>query len=284
MPFSEVVENFKYGTNQKCSDEQSDDTLPVLRIPNVIGACINWYDLKFAKLPENELNKLRLRPGDILFVRTNGNPEYIGRCAVFDGNRSAAYASYLIRARLSSRLSPMNACQHFTHPRYRPTVVRAGRTTAGNFNLSTQGLGNLPLMIPSMDLQAAYAEQVQRIEALARSLDAAAAKAEALAAALSAEIFDGQTGAQSAMAADRPRLIDRRRRGTGLAGKTVANRFGSPATEQRHTRQAYFGRRRPRFRSKTESLAQLPCHEFPSCRWRHLGLLPCGQHAPRSIG
>jgi Type I restriction modification DNA specificity domain len=43
--------------------------------------------------------------------------------------------------------------------------------------------------IPPLALQTAFAEQVQRLEALARLLDAAAAKAEAMAAALSAEIF-----------------------------------------------------------------------------------------------
>lgn len=37
--------------------------------------------------------------------------------------------------------------------------------------------------------QTAFAEQVTRIESVARALDAAAAKAEAMAAALSAEVF-----------------------------------------------------------------------------------------------
>jgi type I restriction enzyme, S subunit len=43
---------------------------------------------------------------------------------------------------------------------------------------------------PTLALQTAFAEQVQRIEVLARSLDTAAAKAEAMAAALSAEVFE----------------------------------------------------------------------------------------------
>jgi restriction endonuclease S subunit len=69
-PFSEAVKNFRYGTNQKCSDEQSDGAIPVLRIPNVIGAKINWHDLKYAILPDAEARKLHLLDGDLLFVRT----------------------------------------------------------------------------------------------------------------------------------------------------------------------------------------------------------------------
>jgi hypothetical protein len=41
-----------------------------------------------------------------------------------------------------------------------------------------------------MALQVTFAEQVERLETLARHLDAAAAKAEAMAAGLSAEVFD----------------------------------------------------------------------------------------------
>jgi hypothetical protein len=40
-----------------------------------------------------------------------------------------------------------------------------------------------------MELQVTFAEQVERLQALGRHLDAAAAKAEAMAAGLSAEVF-----------------------------------------------------------------------------------------------
>jgi type I restriction enzyme, S subunit len=149
------------------------------------------------------MRKLSLLFGDLLFVRTNGNPDFIGRCAEYREERHAAYASYLIRARLSESMSPTFVCQHFTHPSYRPTVLRAGRTTA-DYNLSTEGLGKLPLITPPLALQTAFAEQVQRLEALARHLDAAAAKADAMAAGLTAEVFDqsphkgnGHAGAQA---------------------------------------------------------------------------------------
>ena len=189
VPFAEIVQSFRYGTNQKCRDEEIDGAIPVLRIPNVIGARIDWRDLKFAVLPNNEMQKLQLSRGDLLFVRTNGNPEYIGRCAEYQDERRAAYASYLIRARLSDSMSPTFVCQHFTHSNYRPTVLRAGRTTAGNYNLSIEGLGKLPLITPPLALQTAFAEQVNRIEALTHALDAAASKTGAMAASLSSEVF-----------------------------------------------------------------------------------------------
>lgn len=60
----------------------------------------------------------------------------------------------------------------------------------GTKKLETAVLTTFPTMLPSMPLQTAFAEQAERLEHLARQLDAAAAKAEAMAAGLSAKVFD----------------------------------------------------------------------------------------------
>jgi type I restriction enzyme, R subunit len=49
--------------------------------------------------------------------------------------------------------------------------------------------GQLPVWVPPLPLQSAFAQRASRIESLARHLDDAAAKAEAMAAGLSAELF-----------------------------------------------------------------------------------------------
>jgi restriction endonuclease S subunit len=56
-------------------------------------------------------------------------------------------------------------------------------------NISQAKLVRVPVPLPPLALQTAFAEQAQRLEALARDLDTAAAKAEVMAAGLSAEAF-----------------------------------------------------------------------------------------------
>jgi hypothetical protein len=56
-------------------------------------------------------------------------------------------------------------------------------------NISQAKLVRVPIPLPPLPLQTAFAEQAQRLEATARALDSAAAKAEATAAALSAQVF-----------------------------------------------------------------------------------------------
>ncbi len=59
----------------------------------------------------------------------------------------------------------------------------------GTKKLETAVLTTFPAILPPLPLQTTFAEQAQRLESLARALDAAAAKAKAMAAGLSAEVF-----------------------------------------------------------------------------------------------
>ena len=58
-----------------------------------------------------------------------------------------------------------------------------------NRKFNASELGALEVALPPICLQTIFAEQVQRIEALAHALDAAATKAEAMAVSLSVEAF-----------------------------------------------------------------------------------------------
>jgi restriction endonuclease S subunit len=73
----------------------------------------------------------------------------------------------------------------------------------GTKKLETAVLTEYPIVVPPIGTQRGFAEQAQRLELLARNLDAAA-KAEAMAAGLSAEVFsqsphkgNGHAGAQA---------------------------------------------------------------------------------------
>ena len=161
--FGELVEEFRYGTSRKCSAEASDGQLPILRIPNVLRNVIDWNGVKFAALDDREEKAIRLEGGDILLVRTNGNPEYIGRCAVFRDNRPAAYASYLIRARPRSGgpVASEYIAGALDNVMMRRVILSLARTTAGNYNINIASLGSLAIPIPPIERQRRYTQLVQ---------------------------------------------------------------------------------------------------------------------------
>jgi type I restriction enzyme S subunit len=152
---ADVFDRLQYGTSIKCHDKECEEDFPVLRIPNIIGEYISYDDLKFVKLSEKEVKNLSLKQGDILFVRTNGNPDYIGRCAVYMGNSPMLFASYLIRAQVgeNSLYRPEFLKTVVSFPSYRSLIVREARTTAGNYNISIQGLNALRFISPPLEKQ-----------------------------------------------------------------------------------------------------------------------------------
>ncbi|OLT60240.1 restriction endonuclease subunit S [Moorena bouillonii] len=153
------IEELKYGTNSKCSNIQRKEDIPVLRIPNIVGDKLSWDELKYTKLESKEISKLILKKDDLLFVRSNGNPEYIGRCALVEANgKQAVYASYLIRARIKpdAQLYPGFIRDIISFPSFRYRLVIEARTTAGNYNINIQGLSRLKLICPPMDKQKRY--------------------------------------------------------------------------------------------------------------------------------
>src|SRR5690606_18530976 len=105
-------------------------------------------------------------------VRSNGNPNYIARCAVFEGAVPMLFASYLIRARLNERLKVKSRFLRdlMSFPSYRSRLLKIARTTAGNYNMSTEGLRSLVFIQPPLEVQNRYLAIHQAIQRLKSKL------------------------------------------------------------------------------------------------------------------
>lgn len=195
-PLGEIVEEFRYGTSQKSGPEG----LPVLRIPNVVGDRLEPADMTFVAVPDAEANRLRLADGDMLFVRTNGNPDYVGRSAVFDSavmqragfdGSNSLYASYLIRARIQRQIVDPSFLQAFlSSGEGRRRLKEQSRTSAGQFNINTEGLASIQVPLPDMALQSKFVGRCKEISGLRSQQATATAKAKATFDALLAQVFN----------------------------------------------------------------------------------------------
>ncbi|PKL46182.1 MAG: restriction endonuclease subunit S [Candidatus Riflebacteria bacterium HGW-Riflebacteria-2] len=149
----EFVKEFRYGTSGKSSYEKVG--YPILRIPNIIGDSIVLGDLQHNDMKEAEYERLRLIENDLLFVRTNGNPDYTGRCALIEKEQEGfVYASYLIRARIDDhRIVHHYLLSLLRSEGLRSQLKRKSKTSAGQFNINIEGLSGLDILLPSRPLQ-----------------------------------------------------------------------------------------------------------------------------------
>ena len=96
-----------------------------------------------------------LRNGDIVFVRSNGNKELVGRCMlVKNPTERVTYSGFCIRARLNDtdRYDPVYFTYYFKSKAFRRAV--SGTAVGANIqNLSQARLSNHECRIPSIEVQ-----------------------------------------------------------------------------------------------------------------------------------
>jgi len=195
----DVLDSASYGTSQKASD--TGGGLPVIRMGNVtMDGQLDTTNLKYIELTEADREKAELLAGDLLFNRTNSK-ELVGKTGLWDGRFEAVVASYFIRLRVDrERLVPNYLWAFFNTSHMKRVLFQTARGAIGQANINAKELRAFSIAVPPLPLQTAFAEQAQRLEATARALDAAAAKAEAMAAGLSAEVFDAGERKEAASA------------------------------------------------------------------------------------
>ncbi|MFO1205351.1 MAG: restriction endonuclease subunit S [Burkholderiales bacterium] len=194
----EIGVEFRYGTSEKSAPIGK----PTLRIPNVVGGAVDASDLKFVPVDADEYARLRLQQGDLLFVRTNGNPDFVGRCAAFEPEAINAvgvdpteviFASYLIRGRPTTDLADTTFLREYLLGRDGRKQLRARcKTSAGQYNLNTESLGQIRVPVPPRHLQQAFVHKIKRVSEMGQQQRRASSELDALFASLQHRAFRGE--------------------------------------------------------------------------------------------
>lgn len=104
--------------------------------------------------PAGLVDESLLRDGDLVFVRSNGNKELIGRCMILAGIKGpTSHSGFTIRARLTTNdVTPEWIGQYFSTGLARRAIMRRGGGTNIS-NLSQQILQDLPIPVPTGSYQ-----------------------------------------------------------------------------------------------------------------------------------
>lgn len=157
-------------------------------------ASLDDFDsLGFIALNELPAADYFLRDGDLLFVRSNGNRELVGRCmAVYPRKERATYSGFCIRYRITdASLLAVYVAHLFRSAAFRRVLFQGGQG-ANIQNINQQILSGLPVPIPEEELQNQFAEIVEQVEALKSRYQQSLTDLESLYGALSQQAFKGE--------------------------------------------------------------------------------------------
>lgn len=94
---SEIIDFVQYGTSKELNEEKNG--YPTLRLNEFDSFFIEEPQKYCDKINEGTFESLKLKKGDVLICRTNGNPKLVGKSAIVMRDYEYAYASYLFKIR-----------------------------------------------------------------------------------------------------------------------------------------------------------------------------------------
>ena len=123
----------------------------------------NTKELNIVSLNKMPSEEYLLKDGDIVFVRSNGNKDLVGRClAVYPGNIPTTFSGFCIRYRKDdNELTVPYILRALKMESMRRKMVGRG---ANIQNLNQQILGMLVIPIPPIELQEQFADFVRQID------------------------------------------------------------------------------------------------------------------------
>jgi type I restriction enzyme, S subunit len=145
--------------------------VPYIRVANVFRGVLDLREIKTIRATEGEITRTLLVKDDLLVVEGHGNPDEIGRAALWDGSvPSCIHQNHLIRVRFDhGRVVPLYASEYLNSPGGRRHLVREGKTTSGLNTISVSQVRGTPLAVPPMDLQHAFDKRLTQLGGLRAS-------------------------------------------------------------------------------------------------------------------
>ena len=173
-PLGKSLVLVEYGTNSPSNDYRSG--YPVIAIPQVVAPHLSLSDVPYAEVSELEAASLRLLTDDVLLIRTNGNPEYIGKSTIVSAEVGAThtiFASYLIRVRTDKdKLLGAYLNYFLASPLGRRQAGAVANTSAGNNNIGARAIKQFKLPRPPIPEQQEIVNLLNSVEAQVNILSA----------------------------------------------------------------------------------------------------------------
>lgn len=160
---SEIITTINNGMTRRGND---DDGNIVLRLVELQEGRIDYSGVNRIKLKESEKTKFLLKENDFLFARVNGNPDYVGRCAVFTEQDEPIYHNdHIIRVHCKDDIFKGIFGSYLFNSDYGKSQIRQYiSTSAGQFTINQTGISSVIVILPPVELQNEFAEFVKLID------------------------------------------------------------------------------------------------------------------------
>ena len=173
------VAEVRSGLSKSSKREGPTIRRPYLRVANVQDGFLDLSEIKEIDVPENQVARFTLKPGDLLLIEGNGNPENLGRGCIWGGQIPDCVHQnhvFAVRTLPDAEMLPVFLALQLQSDHGRNYLLSCAKGSTGLSTLNSSQLKEFPVVAPTI------AEQESIAEAIA-TWDAAIEKTEQLIAA-----------------------------------------------------------------------------------------------------
>jgi len=147
----EIIDLAQYGTSKELNEH--NEGYLTLRINEFENIFITTPSKSCDLLTESDYESLKLKAGDVLISRTNGNPNLVGKAAVVMENTSFVYASYLFKIRPKKEIINAETLTVFLNSKYGRNEINKYSMTSNQTNFSPAKFREIDIPLFPNELQ-----------------------------------------------------------------------------------------------------------------------------------
>ncbi len=171
-----------------------EEGIPIVWITDFINKIyVNIEGLRKVNIKEDDISKYKLAYGDVLFCRSSLTVEGIGKCAIVPKSiaQDILFECHIIKIRLGNKIIP-EYFRFLSNTSYFRSKVMKNAKTSTMTTISQDGITNIVIPVPPINLQNQFASRIKALEQLKADNNAALAKHNTLFASLQHSAFTGQ--------------------------------------------------------------------------------------------
>ncbi len=156
--------SIQYGLNEKMNE--TGIGYKTFRMNEVVqGRMVDNGTMKYADISADEFDKYKLKRGDLLFIRSNGSLDHIGKVGLFGLDGEYCYASYLVRVVADqSKALPKYLVTIMNSLTFRKGMVRLAVKSGGTNNINATKMKGIKVPVPSLTQQKKFVFQIEILE------------------------------------------------------------------------------------------------------------------------
>lgn len=146
---------------------------PYLRVANVYENEFKLDDVSEIGVEEKELQRILLKPNDLLIVEGNGSLEHIGRAALWKGEiTDCVHQNHLIKIRVNESQQNANFILFYLmSPQGKTEIVSKATSGAGLYTLSISKVSSIQIPVFSLEEQTEIVRRVEELFAFADQIE-----------------------------------------------------------------------------------------------------------------